>query len=114
MIKVIAWGCLSLVIGLAIALLFSPKIAVTLRWPVLFVFLAVFMDAVLVLASPVTLIEYRDQIWLHDFASRRGFKPVDPAFANYPKGCACLLILGTVIVPIIVGLFFLLVFVTGR
>ncbi len=89
-------GLVAIGLGIVIANVATPKVASYLGWPYWLVLLLIVIDVFLVALIPLTYREYTANIAL---AMHR--IPMARRSADYPPGCAYLLILTTVIIPVI-------------
>jgi len=90
----------------AAAIVSVPKVANLLGWPGWVVFFAVFLDTLLVSAIPITFPAFASRIgFLNRPAAEKG------APGRYSSGFGCLLILTTVLAPVLVFVWVLVVIV---
>jgi len=104
--KALIWAVISFMLYVAGAIVAIPKVANWLGWPGWFVFAAVFLDTLLVSAIPITLPAYASMI---GFLNRPAAGKSAPG--RYSSAFGCLLILATVLAPVLVFVWVLVVIV---
>ncbi len=104
--EALIWAIISFLLYIAAAIVAVPKVASLLGLPGWFVFSAVFLDMLLVSAIPITFPAYASRI---GFLNRPASEESVPG--RYSSGFGCLLILTTVLAPLLVFVWVLVVIV---
>lgn len=104
--EALIWAVISFMLYVAAAIVSVPKVANLLGWPDWFVFFAMFLDMLLVSVIPITFPVYASRI---GFLNRPAAEKSAPG--RYSSGFGCLLILTTVLAPVLVFIWVLVVIV---
>ncbi len=104
--EALIWAIISFILYMAAAIVSVPKIAGLLGWPGWFVFFAVFLDMLLVSAIPITFPAYASRV---GFLNRPAAEKSMPG--RYSSVFGCLLIFTTVLAPLLVFVWVLVVIV---
>lgn len=104
--EALVWAVISFMLYVAAAIVSVPKVASLLGWPDWFVFFALLLDTLLVSVIPITFPAYASRI---GFLNRPAAEKSVPS--RYSSGFGCLLILTTVLAPVLVFVWVLVVIV---
>ena len=114
--EALIWAVISFLLYVAAAIVSVPKVANLLGWPGWVVFFAVFFDTLLVSVIPITFPAYTSRIgfWKRpapDKGAAEEDLPAKKAPGRFSSGCGCLLVLTTVLAPVLVFAWVLIVIV---
>jgi hypothetical protein len=104
--EALIWAVISFMLYAAAAIVSVPKVANLLGWPGWVVFFAVFLDTLLVSVIPITLPAYASRV---AFLNRPA--PEKKVPGRFSSGLGCVLLLATVLAPVLVFVWVLVVIV---
>ena len=105
------WAAMSVLLFVAAAIVSVPKVANALGWPAWVVFIAIFLDTLLVSIVPFTYPAYASWVTFLHRPPREKYAPEKKAPGRVSSGCGCVLILTTVLTPVLIFVWVLVVIV---
>ncbi len=104
--EALIWAVISFMLYVAAAIVSIPKVANLLGWPAWVVFFAVFFDTLLVSVIPITFPAYASRVAFLNRPAREKRVP-----GHFSSGLGCLLLLTTVLAPVMIFVWVLVVIV---
>jgi hypothetical protein len=105
------WAAMSVLLFIAAAIVSVPKVAHLLGWPTWVVFFAILLDTFLVSIVPFTYPAYASWVSFLLRPAPEKYAPEKKAPGRVSSGCGCVLILTTVLTPVVIFVWVLVVIV---